>query len=208
MIQNFVRSIRYVILVVLLLGFFPEARALTNFRTVVIDVGHGGHDKGGSEGLIYEKHLCLDVARRLEIYLQKKGMRTVMTRSRDDYISLPSRCYIANRQKGSVFVSIHFNSTSRSNVKGIETFYSGSKGYELGQRVHGELIQDLNSYDRGLKWKNYYVLRNTKSPAVLVECGFLSNGSEKIRCLQPWYRQMLAQSIGEGILKYRDDCMR
>ena len=182
--------------------------AAANIKTVVIDVGHGGHDKGASAGLVYEKHLSFDVARRLEIYLKKKGFRTVMTRTRDKYISLPSRCYMANRQRGSVFVSIHFNEASRAGAKGIETFYAGSSGKDLGSRVHGKMISATRAENRGLKWRGYYVLRNTKVPAILVECGFLSNSWERKRCLAPWYRQLVAQCIGDGILKYSEDRRR
>jgi len=183
----------------------PELAAAANIKTVVIDVGHGGHDMGAAAGLVYEKHLSLDVARRLEVYLKKKGIRTIMTRTRDQYVSLPSRCYIANRQKNAVFVSIHFNEAGRTGAKGIETFYAGSSGHDLGERVHSRMIKTLQPEDRGLKWRSYYVLRNTKVPAILVECGFLSNSWEQSRCLQGWYRQAIAQSIGDGILQYKSD---
>ncbi len=177
-------------------------------RTVVIDPGHGAHDKGGAAGLVYEKHLSLDVARRLDVYLRSKGVSTVMTRTRDKYVSLPSRCYIANRRRSSVFVSIHFNEASRAGAKGIETFYAGTSGRYLGDRVHRRLISQTRAEDRSLKWKGYYVLRNTKVPAILVECGFLSNSWERKRCLSPWYRQLVAQCIGDGIIKYIEDRRR
>ena len=186
------------VVLVALSAFAAEAAV----SKVIIDVGHGGHDLGGSAGLVYEKHLCLDVARRLDVYLRNKGMATVMTRTRDNYISLPSRCYMANRQRGSVFVSIHFNEASRAGAKGIETFYAGSSGKALGSQVHSRLISQTKAEDRSLKYKGYYVLRNTKVPAILVECGFLSNSWERKRCLAPWYRQLVAQAIGDGILKY------
>ena len=187
-------------------GFATEAAS--SVSTVVIDAGHGAHDKGGAAGLVYEKHLCLDVARRLDVYLRDKGMQTVMTRTRDEYISLPSRCYIANRQRGSVFVSIHFNEASRAGAKGIETFYAGSSGRDLGSRVHSRLISTTKAENRSLKWHGYYVLRNTKAPAILVECGFLSNSWERKRCLAPWYRQLIVQAIGDGIIKYSQDRAR
>lgn len=191
------------LLVLSMPGSSPWTEAAGNFKTVVIDVGHGGHDKGAATGLIYEKHLALDTARRLDAYLRKKGVRTVMTRSRDNYVSLPSRCYIANRESQAIFVSIHYNQTRRTAAKGIETFYASDQGHVLGNRVHGELIGRLKPEDRGLKWHQYYVLRNTRVPAVLVECGFLSNSWERKRCLEPGYRQLVAESIGDGILSYK-----
>jgi N-acetylmuramoyl-L-alanine amidase len=74
--------------------------------------------------------------------------------------------------------------------------------------VHQELIGRLKPEDRGLKRREYYVLRNTKPPAILVECGFLSNTWERARCLEPSYRQLVAQSIGDGVLKYCIDQKR
>ena len=70
-----------------------------NFRTVVIDPGHGGHDKGGHWGKVYEKHLALDTATRLEANLKKMGYKTVMTRRSDYFVSLPQRANVANRYK-------------------------------------------------------------------------------------------------------------
>ncbi|MFV1994921.1 MAG: N-acetylmuramoyl-L-alanine amidase [Verrucomicrobiales bacterium] len=194
---------RLLLLLLLLFVAAPFPAEAARFRTVVIDAGHGGHDKGGSAGLIWEKHLALDVARRLEVFLRKKGIKTIMTRSRDNYISLPSRCYIANKTRDSIFVAIHFNSTSKRSVVGIETFYAGSSGKALGAQVQSRMVRTLHAEDRKLKYHRYYVLRNTKVPAILVECGFLSNSWERERSLQAWYRQLCAQAIGEGILAYR-----
>ena len=82
-----------------------------NFRTVVIDAGHGGHDNGGQWGRVYEKHLALDTAYRLESKLKALGYQTVMTRRSDYFISLPQRVNMANRYRNAIFVSIHYNYT-------------------------------------------------------------------------------------------------
>jgi len=178
---------------------------LGRFRTVVIDPGHGGEDGGATEGRVFEKHLNFDVARRLEIQLQRRGYKTIMTRTRDEFISLSQRSNLANRTRESIFVSIHFNSASRTSAYGVETFYYSYSGYQLASRVHSSVCRKLRPEDRGVKKAAFSVLRNTKSPAVLVEGGFLSNSSERARCLQPWYRQALAESIAVGIDVYAGD---
>ena len=90
-----------------------------NFRTIVIDPGHGGHDNGGQWGRVYEKHLALDTAYRLESKLKALGYQTVMTRRSDYFISLPQRVSTANRYKNAIFVSIHYNYTWKQDVSGL-----------------------------------------------------------------------------------------
>lgn len=178
----------------------PAAHAaFGRIKTVVIDPGHGGEDGGATEGRVFEKHLNFDVSRRLEIQLQRRGYRTVLTRTRDEFISLSQRSNIANRVRDSIFVSIHFNSARRTSAYGIETFYYSYDGYQLASRVHSAICRKLRPEDRGVKKGSYSVLRHTKTPAILVEGGFLTNSRERERCLQPWYRQALAESIAVGI---------
>jgi N-acetylmuramoyl-L-alanine amidase len=179
--------------------------AFDRVRTVVIDPGHGGDDGGATEGRVFEKHLNFDVARRLEIQLQRRGYKTILTRTRDEFISLSQRSNIANKTRDSIFVSIHFNSAYRTSAYGIETFYYTYDGYQLASRVHSSVCRKLRPEDRGVKKAAYSVLRNTKCPAILVEGGFLSNSKERDRCLQPWYRQALAESIAVGIDVYVGD---
>jgi N-acetylmuramoyl-L-alanine amidase len=179
------------------------AEAASRVKSVVIDPGHGGHDRGASYGLVYEKHLNLDVSFRLNEYLRKKGMKTVLTRSRDQFISLGERSRIANENGKSVFVSIHFNWTWKRSSAGLETYYYSSSDYNLGRHVHSRIIGAMRGTDRGLKRRGFYVLRHTNIPAVLVEGGFISNSTERNRVLQPWYRELLARSIGDAILKYK-----
>src|SRR5256714_14362972 len=93
-------------------------------RTVVIDAGHGGYDRGGVPGQrISEKDKTLDVAQRLKRILQASGYRVIMTRDSDVFIPLGTRVSIANAYRGATFVSIHFNCASRSGANGIETYY-------------------------------------------------------------------------------------
>jgi N-acetylmuramoyl-L-alanine amidase len=174
-----------------------------NFRTVVIDAGHGGHDNGGQWGRVYEKHLALDTAARLETKLKSLGYQTVMTRRSDYFISLPQRVSTANRYKNAIFVSIHYNYTWKQQVSGLETFYSTEEGKRLAQLVQSSLIRRARTVDRSAKYARFYVIRHTKLPSILVEGGFVSNAEERDRMKSGWFRESIAQGIADGIQRYR-----
>lgn len=182
-------------------SFFGMSSAYA-FKTVIIDPGHGGRDLGASDSYVYEKHINLDVARRLERTLQEAGFKTVMTRTRDEFLALSERSSKANRYRNAVFVSVHFNSAYRTAALGIETFYRTSDGEKFARLVQNELIKNIGATDRGIKTANFSVLRHTKHPSILVEGGFISNKEERSAMLDPQYRQVVADSIARGILQY------
>ncbi len=177
-----------------------EARS---FRTVVIDPGHGGHDKGGQWGLVYEKHLALDTSIRLENELKKRGFRTVLTRRSDYFISLPERVRIASRYSDAIFVSVHFNYTWKQQVSGLETFYCSGQSQALASYVHSGMMSKVRVVNRGVKHARFYVIRNTACPSILVEGGFVSNANERSRMKSAWFRQALAEGIADGIVRFR-----
>jgi N-acetylmuramoyl-L-alanine amidase len=173
------------------------------FSRVVIDSGHGAQDNGARIGYIYEKHLALDVARRLERYLSGKGIRTTMTRTKDVFIPLEQRSEVANKIRDSVLVSIHFNMVSYAGPKGVETWFYNEEGRGLAAFVQEEIVSSLKTVNRGVKFARYKILRTCTRPAVLVEGGFISTKEDLKRCLDPKYREALAISIGNGLLRYR-----
>jgi N-acetylmuramoyl-L-alanine amidase len=180
----------------------PFASA-ASFRTVVIDAGHGGHDNGGQWGRVYEKHLALDTAYRLESKLKALGYQTVMTRRSDYFISLPQRVGVANRYRNAIFVSIHYNYTWKQEVSGLETFYSTEEGRRLAQHVQNGLIRRTRTVDRSAKYARFYVIRHANIPAILVEGGFVSNSRERNRMKSGWFRDGVAQGVVDGIQRYR-----
>lgn len=171
-------------------------------QTIVIDPGHGGQDLGAADSYVYEKHINLDVARRLERSLQEAGFKTIMTRSKDEFIALSERSSIANRARNAIFVSVHFNSSYRTAALGIETFFRSSNSEKLAGAVQKELIKNTKATDRGVKTANFAVLRNTKHPAILVEGGFVSNKDERSAMCDPLYRQIVADSIARAVVQY------
>jgi N-acetylmuramoyl-L-alanine amidase len=173
------------------------------FDTVVIDAGHGGVDPGSEWYGVKEKDLTLDLALRIEQILKDAGFETVLTRRTDVYVELGRRAEIANEYPDAVFISLHFNATPGSEITGVETYYLSDGGMRLAQVVHSHLMRKLNTRDRGVKRNSLKVLRDTKSMAILIEGGFLSNRWENQRCQAPWYRQILAEEIVAGLLSYR-----
>ena len=173
------------------------------FSRVVIDPGHGGHDNGGQFGYLYEKHLALDVSFRLQRYLEGKGIKSTLTRQRDNFVTLEDRPNMANRTSRSIFVSIHFNYVSYAGPAGTETFYHNAEGQKLASQIQGLIASGLGTPNRGVKFARFKVLRACNMPGALVEGGFISTGNDRARVLDPRYRQRLAELIGEGILRYR-----
>jgi N-acetylmuramoyl-L-alanine amidase len=168
--------------------------------TVVIDAGHGGHDRGGIPGQrIPEKDMTLDVALRLRSVLSASGYRVVMTRSTDVFVPLGGRVAIANSYRNAVFVCIHFNATGRRGASGIETYFYSRDSLPLASAIHYYVAGGAPSDNRGVRRRGYYVLRRTSIPAVLVECGFLTNPTEAAYAQTASYRQKLAEEIAAGI---------
>jgi N-acetylmuramoyl-L-alanine amidase len=197
------RGFRRLIAPLMAVLFAAAPAQARQFRTVVIDPGHGGHDKGGQWGLVYEKHLALDIATRLETEVKKRGFRTVMTRRSDYFISLPERVRIASRYSDAIFVSVHTNYTWKQGVSGLETFYHSQQSHALASYVHSGMMSKVRAVNRGVKFARFYVIRNTSCPSILVEGGFVSNPSERSRMKSAWFRQALAEGIADGIARFR-----
>ena len=175
----------------------PDAR----FNTVVIDAGHGGFDRGGIPGQrVPEKTMALDVAQRLRKKLREAGYQVIMTRDSDFFVPLPARVAVANAHRDAIFVCIHFNAATRAGANGIETYYYSSESAGLAANIHRHVVAGTTSENRGIRRRGYYVLRRTSIPAVLVECGFLTNPTEARLALQSSYRDGLADRIADGIM--------
>ena len=199
-------------------------------ETIVLDPGHGGHDKGQVSRYGAEKEFALDVARKLRPLLQAKGLRVIMTREGDYFVPLEVRAKIANAARNSIFVSIHFNATNDNpNATGFEIFSFTPRGapstsdsavalssfnmqpgsevdaqsMALSTCVYHSLLGHIPEYDRGIKRARFAVLRLTKVPAVLIEGGFLTERGESRLISNKDWRAKLAAAIGVGIESYR-----
>ncbi len=169
---------------------------------VIIDAGHGGKDRGAVWGGVRESDLNLKVARRVETSLKSRGYPVTMIRRSDVFVDLRRRSEISNRYRNCIFISIHFNATSHTGVRGAETFYVGKRGRFLAKTIQSHLVNTLKVRDRGYKFKRFSVLNDTLCPAVLVECGFISNSYERSRCNSSGYQAAVARSIVSAVEGY------
>jgi len=188
----------------LLVAGLAHARSSQSSRPstiIVIDAGHGGFDRGGIPSQrIAEKDMTLDVALRLRKKLLAAGYRVVMTRDSDLFVPLPGRGAGANSNRNAIFICIHFNSSTRTQANGVETYYYRRDAMALAANIHRNVIAGAPSENRGIRRRGYYVLRKTINPGVLVECGFLTNAAEGQLALTSDYRDKLADEITRGIL--------
>lgn len=169
---------------------------------VVIDPGHGGSDCGATRNKIYEKDITLDVSKRVEKLLEKKGYEVFMTRTKDETVSLQERVEISENIQPDIFISIHVNSSNSSTPKGLETHYYKDNSLVLAKTVHASLLNHVNASDRGLFKSKFYVINHTTAPAVLVEIGFISNDTERSQLVTDSRKQATAKAIVEGIHDY------
>lgn len=175
-----------------------------SFKRVVIDPGHGGKDKGAIWGGVYESDLNIKVARKLANILKANGLDVTMTRTSDQFVSLSRRAELSNLYRDTIFVSIHFNASTHTYVHGVETFYASSSGKRLANAIQSRMVKRLNLKDRRIRLGSQYaVLNKTNCTAVLVECGYISNWSQRQQCNRSWYQSLTASAIADGILHYR-----
>jgi len=195
-------------------------------RLVVLDPGHGGEDTGAKgKRRVEEKRAALDICRRIKSQLMAAGIKVYMTRESDRFIELEQRTALARRWGADVFVSVHLNSAASTTAEGVETFVLSVQGHNstscsgsgdsasagnkydvrnsaLGFQVHRAMARETGAVDRGLKRARFIVLRNAPCPAVLVECGFLSNAAEEKKMMDEAYREKAARGIAKGIINY------
>lgn len=193
--------------------------------TVILDAGHGGEDGGaiGVTGLV-EKDLNLDLALRLAALLEARGYRVIMTRTEDvllydrnvDYqgrkkqLDLAARQAIGDAYPDAVFVSLHANTFSQSIYHGLQVWYSPNHASSavLAECIRTAVtatLQPDNHRQSKVAGSNIYLLYHLGTPAVLVECGFLSNPAECRLLEDDAYRDALALALCQGIVAYYED---
>ncbi|MGN0483539.1 MAG: N-acetylmuramoyl-L-alanine amidase [Lachnospiraceae bacterium] len=173
--------------------------------TVCIDAGHGGKDRGCNVGSREEAEDTLILAKKLKKQLEDDGVKVIMTRDTDEYITLQQRVAIANDAKADYFVSLHRN---QGDGTGVETWISSQPSDEaktLGDNIHAGIIDVGVSRDRGLKQGsqsgagNYYVIRCSQMPACIIELGFVNQAADNKNFDNKG--DAYAKSIAEGIEK-------
>lgn len=172
---------------------------------VFIDPGHGGKDPGAIGNGLQEKDIVLKISLKVGEILKRHNVEVIYSRTADTFRELFDRANMANKVNADIFVSMHINAFTSTNVRGVETFsHTGStRGAVLAKNIQDQLALDkIFTVNRGTKTANFAVLRLTNMPAVLVELGFISNyyDAEILRKKQ----SEIAESIAKGILNYLD----
>lgn len=211
-----------------LLPIITPGKITNNIHRVFIDAGHGGDDGGCSSPFrsLHEKDLVLDLSLRVGELLKDEGLEVFYSRKDDKFVSLTDRGNLAEKCKADIFVAIHANSAGSKSARGSETYimplanfqstaaesrisknaYPGNKfdslSASLGYSIHKYFPGHLGYTDRGLRHARYQVLRQAEYPAVLLECGFLSNDDDSRNLASNWYRDRLAERFATGIMEF------
>lgn len=190
--------------------------ALSNVKNkiITIDPGHGGSDSGavGPNGYT-EKEGAFAISQKVASILNQSGAKVVMTRDSDVDVygpnasarnELQARVDVGNRVNSDIFVSIHCNAFVNPAANGTQTFYYGSsyQGQRLAQNIQEKMIESNGLRDRGISTCNFYVVKHSYMPAVLIETAFITNYDEEALLSDDEWQTTMAKAIAEGINEY------
>lgn len=198
---------------VIRLNVMTEVKSETKNHSglVVLDAGHGGKDPGsigydetGKEILLNEKDVNLTITLMVNDILKSRGVETVLTRSTDVYLGLVERANVANDNGAELFVCIHNNSIPDPEYKGSMVLYylKSAEGKKLADNILTGIVKKAGTIDRGLRdGTNMAVIKHTTMPAVIVECGCLTNQEELADLMDDDFCRLVAEGIADGIIK-------
>ena len=195
----------------------------TNPKLIVIDPGHGGADVGTVHNGLTEKLLTIDIAQRLRTLLVAAGWTVRMTRdtdvdpvsgdnlarmradgkpNADDRAYLQTRCDVANNAGARLFISVHINSAPIESAHGTTFYWYKPQDAAFAQALEKSVIPVAGTFDDGTRHENFYVVRHTTMPAVLIETAFVTNPGDVTLLRQPSFLQNVAQGIANGVKAY------
>ena len=188
-----------------------ETTTARNPRLIVIDPGHGGSDAGSEHNGLVEKDVTLDISRRLRTALIARGWQVKMTRDSDVDVYAPNdsgreelqaRDDVANNAGARFLISVHVNAFTSSNLNGTTSYYYRDDSSGLAAAVHARLARELPTADDGIHKENFYVIRHTTMPAILIETAFDSNPGDAALLHTDSFKNRCALAIAEGIGDY------
>ncbi|MCH5298264.1 MAG: N-acetylmuramoyl-L-alanine amidase [Ruminococcus sp.] len=197
-----------------------NSNVINNDVTVVIDAGHGGEDGGAVANDITEKDINLSIANKLADVFKTAGYKVVMTRSEDEMVNaegetlrnrkvsdMHNRLDIFNENESNVVISIHQNKFTQEQYHGTQIFYSANneKSLSLATAIRDDvrlLIQPDNTRECKPAGTEIFLLNNTNVPAVIVECGFISNYEESRKLNTEEYQDKIVFAIFAGFMDY------
>ena len=191
---------------------YPESKLTVEYLpggslngvTILVDAGHGGKDPGAGKKTFSstpEKTINLAMAKELQIRLKAKGAKVIMTRTDDTFIELDERAEMAGRYRVDLLVSIHADSNPNRYISGTTIYVSRGCSYKSSKTARNIQASFTNSNIkcRGVRNQDFRVLAKHSRPAVLVECGFMTNEYEAKMLNNTWYRNKVVDAIANGI---------
>lgn len=176
---------------------------------VYIDVGHGGTDSGyKTKDGVTEKDLDLQISKLVSSRLSSQGdVSVILSRNTDTNLSNSERVEDSNKQNADIFISIHMTGNDDPTAQGVQTFYrvgANDASDEFATLVQKSVVAYVNLKDRGAIPFTFDVLKDNNMPAILIQCGFLSNPEEEKKLIDPKFQKDLAEGIAQGILSFLD----
>ena len=183
-------------------------------KVITVDPGHGGRDPGTRYGNILEKDLNLEISKQLEKELTKRGAIVYMTRDKDEDLSskydarkkrgdLYRRLMFIKKNKSDLYLSIHLNWYNNSYYGGVEVLYNDiNKNNKILASNIKDAFVDSNIKTRNIKKTTLYMYKNTYTPGVLIECGFLSNKNDRYLLQKADYQKKISTIITKGVISY------
>lgn len=175
-----------------------------NGVTVVLDAGHGGNDPGafGIQNA-QEKHLTMQTTQTIAQKLRNAGANVQLTRTGDEYLSLPERVNKSTHFNTNVFISVHYNAYPIQAVNGFSThFFTNGEDRQLASVMQSELESQLPLHSRGIMQDDYYVLRKNPNLSVLLELGFITNFGDYATIQTEDYQSKVANGVTNALLKH------
>ena len=182
-----------------------RVRFFSSKKVVVLDPGHGGKDPGCGND-IYEKEVVLNILKDTAKSLKLAGYEVVITRDDDTFVDLSGRIIKSRMYHADMFVSVHLNWSDNRDAYGVETYCNkglNSESEKLANAVHRGVLKNVKSLDRKVRTdSDYYVVRNSSVPSIIVEVGFLSSKKEGDKLKKKTYQNTISKGIVDGIIDY------
>lgn len=172
-------------------------------KKIVLDAGHGGKDSGAIVPNLQEKQVNLPITLKTAKRLEVLGAEVYLTRADDVTLQRKERYLLAEQVGADIFISVHANSGD-ADVSGLETFYHHDRDKELAETLQVHVVNETKSKSRGVRFGDYYVLRENTVPSALIETGFLTNQEESIKLASDAFHESIANGIVRGVLDYFD----
>ncbi|MEH7504977.1 SH3 domain-containing protein [Neobacillus drentensis] len=181
----------------------PGAEEYLKNKTIVLDPGHGGGDKGatGASGT-YEKDLTLRTSQLLFDKLKAAGANVYVTRKNDSYLQLASRVNMARNYNADAFISLHYDSNLDRSVRGMTGYYYYSYQKALADSIFASTVGQTKLKSRGVRFGDFHVIRENSQKAVLMELGYLSNPEEEMTIKSGEFQENAASGLFDGLARY------